>query len=263
MGDMLDKFVISLLTTTLLGCFVFYVTPRLIDKLEISAIPSSKINKILVDATQKSNLWMFKGATGRFVRGTVIPEFMKRSQSDRQHRRISLTLMNPENDQVCGAYTEYRKSVAQESQKNDWSKDFSKAQVIATIYRAFYCQSQVKSFLSTEISLIDGFSAFRVDLSSDMVIVTKEDPNAPAISCRSNTNFYKFYEADIVLQGAQGRRVPFVEINTSPDNVTPNDVKTLVEKCGFKDVLLTSPEFLQIAVNAIKDSSVPYGKKTQ
>lgn len=261
-GDMLDKFVISLATTSLLGCFVFYVTPRLIDKSEISSIPSSKINKMLVDAVQQSDLWMFKGATGRFVRGTVIPQFLERSQADRLHRRISLTLMNPENDQVCAAYTEYRKSVAHESEKDTWSTIFSKAQVVATIYKAFYYRSQAMSLISTEIILIDGFSAFRVDLSSSVAIVTKEDPKAPAIGCKANTNFYRFYEADIVLQGSQGKRIPFVEVNTAPDKVTLDDVRLLIDKCGLSAPTLASKEFLEAAVNAIKDSSVPYGKKT-
>src|SRR5699024_5603384 len=89
--------------------------------------------------------------------------------------------------------------------------------------------------LKIRIFLVDHFSAFRLDVSDQFVVVTKEDKTASALKANVDTYFYESYKDDILLTERQSKEIvnfPDLEFDESP-----------ITKIKLEEVLSTTHVF--------------------
>ena len=191
--SILNDLIASIVTTVLIGAFVFYVFPKAED-LDFEIIEPTRIQEELSKGRLSTDYWYFTGGTGMFTRAVTLPELAKRARIINKPIELKLQLIDPLNWELCQKYAEYRRGLNTASNNRKlWTVKYVRNQSFATIVKSIIISSQ-EPLLEITIGLKNNFSLFRLDLSSSCVIVTKEDPREVAfIFYKSSSSFNSYY----------------------------------------------------------------------
>lgn len=136
----------------------------------------------------QASFWFHHGQIGRWVRENVLKEFVRRSSISPAPRRMTLILIDPEDNQVCESHASRRNSRRRKESKSFTAQSI-KIEVCTTILclakaSARHRQISVKVFLSkTDLP-------FRIDIADTYGFVTHEDQTAPAFGFETDSPFY-------------------------------------------------------------------------
>lgn len=202
--SLFDNFIITLIITVFIGSFIFWLTPAIFFKSKMEVIEASTINPILRSVLPSTKFWIYKGTCGRYTRATTIPKLAEAARRSSFGRDIKIYLLDPQNLNLCKEYAIYRSSLKSASSSNPWTTETVQDEILATILVALKFR-YFEPLLKIDIYLLDHFSAFRLDISDDFVVVTKEDKTASALKADVNTYFYDSYKDDIRLTERQAK----------------------------------------------------------
>ena len=203
-----EGLIVSLIVTVFIGGFIFWLTPDVVKNSTMEVIDPKEIGSLLGKATSTSNLWTYKGACGRYLRASVLPNLAIAAKNESIGRDIKILIMNPDNESLCQEYATYRRSLKSASEGEPWTAKRVRNEIVATVVAALYYR-HAEPLLGINIYLVDNFSAFRFDISDNYVIVTKEDREASALRADSGTYFYKSYRDDVRLTERQSSKVRY------------------------------------------------------
>ncbi|MFI5444321.1 hypothetical protein [Polaromonas sp. UC242_47] len=204
LGSLLDNLVVSLLLAVFLGGFVFWLTPAVVKRSTIEVIAPKQINPLLKSAASATRSWVYKGACGRYTRATTIPKLAEAARTEGLGRDITICILNPKNDNLCAAYATYRRSLKSGKSAEPWSRQLVQEEILATAITALKFQFS-EPLLRINVFFVDHFSAFRLDISDQYVVVTKEDKEASALRADAGTYFYDSYKDDVRLTERQSK----------------------------------------------------------
>lgn len=258
-ASLLDGLVISLIVTTLIGSFVFWLTPEIFEKSVMDVIDPKEIGPLLKKAVTDTKTWTYKGACGRYTRATTLPSLASAAKHEGIGRDIRITILNPKNDLLCAEYATYRRSLKSANNGHPWTESRVKEEVIATIVSALRFKHE-EPLLRIELYLIDHFSAFRLDISDQYVIVTKEDKEASGLRADSGTYFYDSYKDDVRLSERQSIKVIYNKKIPLSDKLTEDSLRSLILEAGVieEDKLnLLDLIAIKTSINSPED---PYSK---
>jgi hypothetical protein len=206
LASLLDNLVVSLLITVFLGVFVFWLTPAVVKRSAIEVVAPKQINLLLKVATSATRSWIYKGACGRYTRATTIPKLAEAARAEGIGRDITICVLNPKNDLLCAEYATYRRSLKSASSGVQWSRQVVQEEKLATVHTALkYRYSE--PLLRIRVFFVDHFSAFRLDIADQYVVITKEDKEAAALRADSGTYFYDSYKDDVRLTERQSKEM--------------------------------------------------------
>jgi len=228
--ELMDKFATSLAIAVLLASFLFFVAPRVLKASQIDLVKNSDLDDLFKNQVQKSTFWLFQGATGRFVRSKVIPEFNSLCGKDRVAREVVAILLNPSNESACKAYAAYRAAIDPKGiTAGSWTDERVAQEILATILVASRFAS---SLLTVNVYLVEMFSAFRADCTSEKVLITKEDPLASALVCDSGHEYFKHFMLDGQLHRNQGKHLALPIISPA-ESCTWRELKNFYLSMGL------------------------------
>ncbi|MFC1560571.1 hypothetical protein ACFL3W_01355 [Pseudomonadota bacterium] len=253
---LLDGLLISLIVTVLIGSFVFWLTPEIVKKAVIEVIEPKEIGPLLTKATVDTKSWIYKGACGRYTSATTLPALAKAAKSADIGRDIRLTVLNPGNSNVCSEYAIYRKSL-RSSEKDYWSTTKVQELVLATIVSALRLRHN-EPLLRIDIFLIDHFSAFRLDISDQYVVITKEDAKAAGLRADKGSYFYDSYIDDVRLSERQSKEVTFKNEVPMDDQLTNDSLKEIILQADLISVEVLENLDLSAIADGIKLPKDPY-----
>jgi hypothetical protein len=121
-------------------------------------------------------------------------------------RDITICILNPANEALCAAYATYRRSLKSGNAGTPWTRQVVQAEVLATAVTALKYQFS-EPLLRIRVFFVDHFSAFRLDISDQYVVVTKEEKEASGLRADTGTYFYDSYKDDVRLTERQAREV--------------------------------------------------------
>jgi len=202
----LDNLTTSLLITIFIGVFVFWLKPDIVKRSSIEVIEPKQIGQLLKEATFSSKFWIYKGACGRYTRSTTLPKLAEAARNEGIGRDIYIYLLNPKNHILCTEYATYRRSLKSGKSLPEWRKKSVQEEIIATAVSALKYRSN-EPLLRIKLYFIDSFSAFRLDISDQYVIVTKEEKEASALRADIGTYFYDSYKDDVRLAERQSKEL--------------------------------------------------------
>jgi len=205
-GSLLDNLVISLFLAVLLGGFIFWITPKIVKRSAMEVLAPKQINPLLKGAATATRAWIYKGACGRYTRATTIPKLAEAARTEGIGRDITVCLLNPKNEALCAAYATYRRSLKSASSGVAWNRQAVQEEILATAVTALRFQFS-EPLLRIRVFFTDHFSAFRLDISDQYVIVTKEDKEASALRADAGTYFYDSYKDDVRLTERQSKEM--------------------------------------------------------
>jgi hypothetical protein len=247
----------SLLTASLVGAFLFYLTPESADPRQIEILPPRDISPAFDEALRNASSWKFKGEFGRYFRTATIPRLSERATS--QHKTISVVglIMDPRNWDLCQRHAEYRNSVTTVDRQNNWTTELVQDQLYATILVTLVFQAR-NTLLDIELYLLNNFVPARIDLSSGGAIITKEDRKAPALRVRPGSFFFDSYDQEISVTKRQAHRVASSQVRCTIDTIEPAEAETILKEAALWDGASLDGERLQRICDLVKGKHNPY-----
>ena len=255
--SLLDNFITSLIITVFIGVFIFWLKPEILNRSAIEVIEPKQIGKLLKKATLDSKTWIYKGACGRYTRAETFPKLAEGARNEGIGRDISVYLLNPHNSTLCAAYATYRRSLKSGKRAPQWTCQSVQEEIISTAISALKYQS-TEPLLRIKLFFVDGFSAFRLDISDQYVIVTKEEPEAAAIRADSGTYFYDSYKDDVRLTERQATELKHCDKLEFNGEITEEKLKEALECSGFDKVVSQEALSFKKILNNINAPTNPY-----
>jgi len=227
-----DKILTSLVVTVAVGSFIFWLTPDIMSRSQMEVIEPRSISDLLEQAMKRTDVWWLKGGCGRYFRSMTLPEIAKAARGSSSTREINVLILDPRNEKLCAAYATYRGSLRSAKGEKSWTVSRVRNELYATLI-CIQIATYEEPLLRINLGLINVFSSFRFDLSSEYVIVTKEDKYAPAMRCDKETFFYKSYLDEMVIAHKQSSKLPNVEKVPSRNELDQNLTKELLVQMGL------------------------------
>jgi hypothetical protein len=155
--------------------FIYYF---FIDPLAADAASQLLPQDIAVSLKQMANTateYKLYVRTGRHFRSVILPLLVQRSQQRRMPISIEVVLLDFRDTELCEKYAEYRKASSFDGKT--WDVPYIQIEIMATILGLLQAASdniRIGLYLSKRLS------TFRLDGTSDEVIITREDPRDDA-----------------------------------------------------------------------------------
>lgn len=201
-ASLLDNLVVSLLLAVFLGGFVFWLTPDIVKRSAIAVVEPKQINPLLKSVAGTTKTWVYKGTCGRYTRATTLPKLAESARIEGIGRDITICILNPKNDQLCNEYATYRRSLRSADAGEPWSQQVVQEEILATAITALKYQYS-QPLLRIRVFFVEHFSAFRLDIADQFVVVTKEDKAASGLRADAGTYFFDSYRDDVRLTERQ------------------------------------------------------------
>ncbi|MGQ2965291.1 hypothetical protein [Methylophilus sp.] len=257
LGVFLDNLVISMIVAVFLGCFVFWLTPDIVKRSQIEVIPPKQINPLLKAATISTKSWIFKGACGRYTRATTIPKLADAARVEGLGRDITICILNPKNEELCNSYAIYRRSLKSSNSGEQWNKQLVQEEILATAVTALKYQFSAPQ-LRIRVFFVEHFSAFRLDIADQYVIVTKEDKEASALRADVNTYFYDSYKDDVRLTERQSQEMASSKNLEFIGDVDEHKLREVIRVTGIFEEDKLNDLNLSRLLNSINAPKDPY-----
>ncbi|WP_062434174.1 hypothetical protein [Herbidospora daliensis] len=229
-----------------------------IDQMSVvSLLPGAQVRAELMAAAQHTNTWIFKGGTGTFLRAVTLPECVEQSRIARRRLQVQLEIIDPENDTACAVYARFRQSLVT-GRADPWTPDRIRREAYATILAAAW-YARHTDFLTIRIGLSSTMSTCRWDMSASRVVVTREDPAAPALVAHQGKLYYSWCETELNSGYAQSRKLPVESVLTAAlgDEPTVDEVRDVFELLGLSLDHLDDPEVADLTRRALRPAE-PY-----
>lgn len=247
--DLCNGISFSLISTIFIGLFIYYFTPEIKSNPEIEIAEARQLSELFDEAFPTTKKWWYTGGCGRYFRTKTLPEMVKRARTDSHTREIKVIILDPQNNELCTAHAHYRSSTASAKLESEqWTTKKVQNELYATIVTTLIFQMK-NNLLSVNLSLASRFSTFRLDLSDQYVIVTKEDRKAPAIKCSVTSYYYESYKAEILTIEKQSRPVKAIGSNTwELGKLQKDDIKNILLEIELFDPPLADEDLEKISI---------------
>ncbi|GLZ80752.1 hypothetical protein Afil01_55590 [Actinorhabdospora filicis] len=174
----------------------------------VQQINGSEVATVHAEARRGTDLWLFKGGTGTYLRAVTLPECVREARAERRPLRVQAEIIDPSNEPLCKLYSRYRQSLSTrpDGTGERWTLERTRKESYATILAACWYRQQF-NFLTIEVGLSQVMSTFRWDLSHSRVIMTQEDSKSPSLVFPEGRPHYRAYHRELVSSFKQSRAV--------------------------------------------------------
>jgi hypothetical protein len=161
----------------------FFVDPN--DITAKSTLLPEDIGQALQAIAAKAADYKIFVRTGRHFRAEILPTLVKQALETRRPIRVEVVLLDFRDKAVCEKYANYRK--ASSFDRQFWATAYVQKEILATILALIRASQENSSLVDIHLFLSKRLSTFRIEGSSDEILVTREDPKDTA-SCYSRTH---------------------------------------------------------------------------
>ena len=253
--DVLDKLFTSTIVTISLGGFLFWLTPKNKLNAQIKILQPIEIGSAFEHARYETEKWWFSGGSGKFTRSVTLPTLSTMARNKNKSIEIVVQIMNPHNSAVCKSYVSYRNGL-RSGKYNKKTLKSVQVDLISTIVSVYTWKSE-QALLNIQLGLRDNFSLFRIDISSNKAIITKEDPLEPAILYDNGTFFYEAYCEEIKQSYSQIKKLDTNIAFVGLEEINEQNIKELLMKLNLYE--LVEDKDLKTIIENVKTTENPYG----
>ncbi|HKS46793.1 MAG TPA: hypothetical protein VJT49_17110 [Amycolatopsis sp.] len=217
---------LALLATTLLRDRRF-AARALAETFAVRLVNGPEVGRVHADAHHETEQWMFKGGTGTYLRAVTLPECVENARRAKRPLRVQIEIVDPTNQVLCQEYSQYRLSLTPGPDRtgDTWTVDRTRKEAFATIFAACWYRQRF-TFLRIEVGLSKVMTTFRWDISSQWVIMTQEDPAAPALLFDKGKPHYRAYSRELMASFEQTRHVDIGRAKDLPLSDEPSVEET-------------------------------------
>ncbi len=171
------------------------------------------IGEALAAARLDTDLWMFKGGTGTYLRAVTLPDCIRRAREIGRALTVRLEILDPTNDELCEHYAGFQQSVSHivDGTGEVWSVARAQKESFATILAACWHRQRYR-LLTVEVGLSSTISTFRWDLASHSLVMTQliaqRDAREPALLIQRGSTYYDRHATELRTSLEQSRLLP-------------------------------------------------------
>lgn len=175
----------------------------------VRVLTGAEVTAALAEARRHTDVWMFKGGTGTYIRAVTLPDCVEVARREKRTLSFRLEILDPSDEAACARYAQFRNGLlpAPDGTGEPWTVDRTRKEAFATVLAACWYRQRFP-LLDVEVRLSSVMTTFRFDLSSTCVIITQEDPRAPAMMISRGRFYYERWRTELRASLEQGRRVP-------------------------------------------------------
>jgi hypothetical protein len=175
----------------------------------VRVLHGADVGHALAEARRQTSWWAFKGGTGTFTRAVTLPDSIEQARLRHGTLDFAVEIIDPTDEAVCERYARFRQSLSREPDATGerWTVDRTRKESFATVLAACW-HLQRSGLLKIDVRLSTHLTTLRFDLSSACVIITQEDPRAPALRIDCGETYYNRYKIELQYSREQSRRVP-------------------------------------------------------
>ncbi|MFB4319879.1 hypothetical protein [Actinomadura sp. 21ATH] len=204
---------------------------------EVRVISGGEANRVLEEARRETGRWVFRGATGAYVRAVTLPECVRAARPHRRRLDFRLEILDPSDPELCEEFVglHRRMAVGTDSPERSWTVRETRRELYATILAACWHQQRYE-LLDIDVRLSASYSLLRYELSSSCVIFTQRGPEFPAIVIASGTPSYLCWESELHVSFQQARRLRLQDVKALPlgDEPAPDEIRALFQGLGIE-----------------------------
>ncbi|PMU25262.1 MULTISPECIES: hypothetical protein [unclassified Pseudomonas] len=192
----------------------FFVDPNEVQKAAV-VLPqdiSQNLERIVADSVD----YQISVRTGRHFRAKTLPRLLEQAKKHRQPIRVDAILLDFRDEAICEQYARFRQSATFDSHL--WSVEYVQSEVLATILAIARAKNEYPLLLNVQLYLSKRLSTFRIEGSSQELIVTREDPKDFAYRYHRSHRDYAAYAHELGLIRTEASNVDV------PTNVAPTEV---------------------------------------
>lgn len=152
--------------------------------------------------------------TGRHFRSTILPILVKQARKSRRRMRIRVVLLDLRDTALCDRYANFRKTSSFDHKL--WSIDYVRTEVLATILALVAESNANPGLIDIDLFLSSRLSTFRIEGTSDELLVTREDPKDNAMRYRRSDRDYSAFATELDWICADASRVENQDDGTLP-----------------------------------------------
>ena len=150
----------------------FFVDPSDIQA-ESTLLPQDIDQALQAIATEAVNYKIFV-RTGRHFRAEVMPLLITQARKSRHPIQVEVVLLDFRDHNVCERYANYRKTSSFD--RRLWDKRYVQKEVLGTILMLSKASRSNPGLVDVQLFLSKRLSTFRIEGSSEQILVTREDP---------------------------------------------------------------------------------------
>lgn len=219
------------------------VLERVEDRLDsVRQVPASDIRGLLESNVQGASEYLFRGGSGRWLRKFTMPALSKATDRD---VRITIELLDPRDEDLCGAYARYRSKALPKGQLRDQEDPrLIQRDILGSIYAAAWYSARRRT--QANVILLRSFSPLRYDVSSEGLMVTVAEMTEPGLFAARGTWLHKSIVDELNQAGHGHARVdlPSASEHHYPEPltaVTAADVRAILSEATVRGRGTSSP----------------------
>lgn len=136
------------------------------------------IGQTLEEIAKRASDYKIFVRTGRHFRAEILPILAKQARQSRRRIRIEVILLDFRDEAICDKYAAYRRVSSFDGKS--WCIRYVQSEVLATILKLIDASKENSGLLDARLFLSTRLSTFRIEGSSDELLVTREDPKDTA-----------------------------------------------------------------------------------
>lgn len=154
----------------------FFVDPN--DVVARSTLLPEDIGQALKSIAASARDYKIFVRTGRHFRAEILPMLVEGARQRRQPIRVEVVLLDFRDKAVCQRYADYRKASSFDRQL--WDVSYVQKEIVATILVLIQASQTNRGLINMNLFLSSRLSTFRIEGSSDEILITREDPKDTA-----------------------------------------------------------------------------------
>lgn len=178
----------------------------------VMTIYGDDIRYHLLKNIESTTYYAFQGRTGRWTRSIAIPKLAEEASHRGTSTKVELYLPDPEEETFIAEYAEYRNTI-DKAADGKWSPDGAQNEILATVATAYFYRSK-NALLDIEVIVSPGYPGFRINLTSEECILTREKPGQPALLMDKRSAAYGAMVENIKNARRIGRSVKLAEAHS-------------------------------------------------
>jgi hypothetical protein len=144
------------------GLLHFFTDPSEVEA-SIQLLPGD-IDEALDALARNASDYILYVRTGRHFRAKVLPLLVAKANAGRRRIKVEVVLLDFRDPELCQRYARYR----------NWSLEYVQTEILSTILKLIDA-NVATSFVEIDLYLSKRLSTFRLDGTTDEIIITRED----------------------------------------------------------------------------------------
>lgn len=254
-AKLLEDVSTTIVVTVLIAAFLWYITPQRVRNSGVVIVEPRELKAQFSKALSSSNDWRFFGGCGRYFRSAVLTEMARRARIESTSKSVSAIVLNPDNDVLCEKHSRYRAGTGRGAHEGNWTKVRVKQELLTTII-VTKAVAHKEGLIDVHIYVSDHYSSFRVDISQNCAIETREDAAAPALRSDSGSYYFAALNDEFRIVKEQARMVVGGEA-VCADVTDLASLKVAIKILGFNKLNLTDSDLAGV-VSLLSKIKNPY-----